>query len=77
KEDNNNSDSDETLSSDTKELKLDDEIEGNNKSRLTFKKELVFKWEDGRCRGIGKFSKNKLKGFPKSLKQTIEDNESD
>jgi hypothetical protein len=27
-------------------LKLDDEIEGNNKSRLTFKKELVFKWEE-------------------------------
>ena len=85
-EDNNNSDSDETLSSDTKELKLDDEIEGNNKSRSTFKKELGFKWEDGRCRFIGKwisknqlkgFPKNKLKGFPKPLKQTIEDNESD
>ena len=55
KEDNNNSDSDETLSSDTKELKLDDEIKGINKSRLTFKKELSFKWEDGRCRGIGNY----------------------
>ena len=89
KEDNENTDSDETLSSDTKELKLDDEIEENNKSRLTSKKELGCKWENSRCRcfqnkRILKISeglpKNKLKGFgiiSETLKQKVEEDESD
>ena len=53
KEDNKNSDSDESLSSDTKELKLDDKIDSKNEhnalNKLKRPAKIGCKWEKARC----------------------------